>query len=80
MQTVSLASAKAHLSALIDAVEAGEDVLITRRGRAVARLIHEATPAEASPAFDFVSLRTFVDAQPMQGGGTVEAMRRDSRY
>jgi prevent-host-death family protein len=39
MKTVGLAEAKAQLSALLDAVEAGDEVLITRRGQAVARLI-----------------------------------------
>lgn len=39
MKTVGLAEAKAHLSALLDAVEAGDEVVITRRGQAVARLI-----------------------------------------
>ena len=37
MDTVSLAHAKAHLSALIDRVEAGETATITRRGKEVAR-------------------------------------------
>ncbi|MDR2093809.1 MAG: type II toxin-antitoxin system prevent-host-death family antitoxin [Azoarcus sp.] len=31
MQTVNIAEVKAHLSALLDAVEAGEEVIITRR-------------------------------------------------
>ena len=39
MKSVGLAEAKAHLSALLDAVEAGDEVVITRRGQAVARLI-----------------------------------------
>jgi prevent-host-death family protein len=38
MVTVSLAHAKAHLSELLDKVEAGEEVLITRHSRAVAQL------------------------------------------
>jgi antitoxin (DNA-binding transcriptional repressor) of toxin-antitoxin stability system len=38
MITVNLAHAKAHLSELLDKVEAGEEVVITRRGRAVAHL------------------------------------------
>jgi len=41
MKTVGLAEAKAHLSALLDAVEAGDEVVITRRGQAVARLVAE---------------------------------------
>jgi antitoxin (DNA-binding transcriptional repressor) of toxin-antitoxin stability system len=45
MQTVSVAQAKAHLSALLDAVAAGEEVVITRRGRPAARLKAE-QPAE----------------------------------
>ncbi len=42
MVTVSLAEAKTHLSDILDRVEAGETVVITRRGRPVARV----TPAE----------------------------------
>ncbi len=38
MLTVNLAHAKAHLSELLDKVEAGEEVVITRHGRATARL------------------------------------------
>ena len=33
MFTVNLAHAKAHLSELLDKVEAGEEVVITRHGR-----------------------------------------------
>ncbi|MBV9570113.1 MAG: type II toxin-antitoxin system prevent-host-death family antitoxin [Alphaproteobacteria bacterium] len=38
METVSLANAKAQLSKLIDRVETGEEVVITRHGRPVARV------------------------------------------
>jgi prevent-host-death family protein len=38
MFTVNLVQAKAHLSELLDKVEAGEEVIITRHGRAVARI------------------------------------------
>ena len=51
MKSVGLAEAKAHLSALLDAVEAGEEVVITRRGQAVARLVPDrgtAWPADPS--------------------------------
>jgi len=34
-----MTEAKAYLSALLDAVEAGDEVVINRRGQAVARLI-----------------------------------------
>ena len=41
MRMVGLAEAKAGLSALLDAVEAGEEVVITRRGQPVARVVRE---------------------------------------
>lgn len=41
MQQVQIAEAKAHLSALLERVEAGEEIIIARRGKPVARLIPE---------------------------------------
>jgi len=38
MITVTLAEAKTHLSHLLDQVEAGEEVVITRRGQPIARI------------------------------------------
>jgi len=38
MSMVSLAHAKAHLSHLLDQVEAGEEIVITRHGQPVARI------------------------------------------
>lgn len=52
MQTISVAHAKAHLSALLDAVQAGEEIVITRRGQPVARL-----QAEQPAAPDFSVFR-----------------------
>ena len=42
MIEVGAFEAKAHLSALLDKVKHGEEVLITKRGKAIARLV----PAE----------------------------------
>jgi prevent-host-death family protein len=39
MGPVSVYEAKTHLSRLLDAVEAGEEVVITRNGQPVARLV-----------------------------------------
>lgn len=41
MRHVQVAEAKAHLSALIELVEAGEEIVIARRGKPVARLVPE---------------------------------------
>ena len=39
MREVQAANAKTHLAQLLDAVERGETIIITRHGRPVARLI-----------------------------------------
>lgn len=39
MDPVSVYDAKTHLSRLLDAVQAGEEVVITRNGQPVARLV-----------------------------------------
>jgi prevent-host-death family protein len=39
MRTVGTFDAKTHLSALLEEVERGEEILITRHGKAVARLV-----------------------------------------
>lgn len=46
MVTVNLAQAKAHLSELLDKVEAGEEVVITRHGRPVAHVSPATRPKQ----------------------------------
>ena len=48
MQQVQIAEAKAHLSALIERVEAGEEIIIARRGKPVARLVRERGEAKSA--------------------------------
>ena len=54
MITLGVFEAKTHLSALIDKVAAGEEVLITKHGKPVARLVGaaDAERARAMEAFD----------------------------
>lgn len=74
MGTVNLAQAKAGLSALLNAVEAGEELVITRRGRPVARLIRETGKEEESE--DWVArLRLFHALQQGPAGSAVELLR-----
>ena len=62
MREVGAFEAKSKLGTLLDWVENGEEVLITRRGKAVARLV----PAE--PGFDRAKARRAAD-------GIIEARR-----
>lgn len=74
MGRVNLAEAKARLSALLDAVEAGEEVVITRRGRPVARLIRE-SDSDAESVDWVARLRRFHAHQPGPSGSAVELLR-----
>ena len=57
MLTVNLAQAKARLSELLDKVEAGHEVVITRRGRAIAHLSAAIRPKKPLPLRELASFR-----------------------
>lgn len=46
---MTAAEAKAHLSALLDRAASGEETIITRRGKPVARIAPLAKPAKLAP-------------------------------
>ncbi|MEI7951982.1 MAG: type II toxin-antitoxin system Phd/YefM family antitoxin [Synechococcaceae cyanobacterium ELA182] len=74
MRTVGLAEAKAQLSALLDAVEAGEEVVITRRGQPVARVVRDPGPGGTNP--DWIQqLRQLHGDQPGPAGSAVQLLR-----
>jgi prevent-host-death family protein len=62
MRTVSLAEAKAHLSELLNAVESGEEIVITRHGRAVARVSPPEKTKQLLPLTRLAALRKAVPA------------------
>ncbi len=45
MITIGAFEAKTHLSSLLDKVQAGEEIVITRHGKPVARMVPEAAVA-----------------------------------
>lgn len=81
MRSLNVAEAKAQLSALLDAVEAGEEVQTTRRGKPVARL----TAPQPAPgqSFNLSSFLAGTTQQPLhQGPGAdtfITTMRENSR-
>ncbi|MFT3851503.1 MAG: type II toxin-antitoxin system prevent-host-death family antitoxin [Ilumatobacteraceae bacterium] len=62
MTTVGAYEAKTHLSRLLDEVEAGATVTITRHGHPIARLVPAASAMSRSDAID--ALRTFRAGRP----------------
>jgi prevent-host-death family protein len=70
---VSVAEAKAHLSEILDRVETGEDVLITRRGAPVARLSGVDKPRRP---IDFARLKALRKRLPFQHESSADLIRR----
>ena len=79
MQTVTVAQAKARLSAILTHVERGGEVLITRRGQPVARLSRVQKPREP---IDFAGIDALRERQPMAKEPTLKLLRqmRDEGY
>jgi len=80
MTAVNLADAKAHLSELIDRVEAGGAINITRRGKPVARLTAAAGPRQPVDAELLRALTAGMPLQPVGAADLVRTMRDDDRY
>jgi prevent-host-death family protein len=79
MSAISLAEAKAHLSELIDRVEAGETIDITRRGKPVARLV----AAGQRKPIDLAELQALTAEMPWSSESAadlVRSMRDSDRY
>ena len=80
MTDVTVADAKAHLSALVSRAELGDHVRITRRGKPVAQI----TAVERTRAvIDVTALRALTKTmQPQADAGvtTVSQMREAARY
>jgi prevent-host-death family protein len=55
----TLVQAKARLSELLDKVEAGEEVVVTRHGRAVARILSAVHPKQPLPLDDLAAFARF---------------------
>ncbi|HTU09816.1 MAG TPA: type II toxin-antitoxin system prevent-host-death family antitoxin [Allosphingosinicella sp.] len=79
MDAINLADAKAHLSELVDRVEAGASIEITRRGKPVARLTSPAKPRKPIDAHQLQTL-TSTMRPAVPGEELVRSMRDDDRY
>lgn len=77
MAAINLADAKAHLSELVNKAETGEETIIMRRGKAVARLIPIAMPKKK-----FRTLAEFRATLPKADKSSVALIRelRDEGY
>ncbi len=80
MSEISLAVAKAHLSELVDRVEAGDSIDITRRGKRVARLSAAAPPRKPIDATLLQALTATMAPQDEGSAALVRSMRDTDRF
>lgn len=81
MATIGAFAAKTHLSELLDRVEAGEEIVITRRGAPVAKLV------PLAPARERKEIRALIDeikrdrkGRDLGGVSVKELVREGRRY
>ncbi|MCJ2124879.1 type II toxin-antitoxin system Phd/YefM family antitoxin [Methylobacterium sp. J-077] len=80
MDAVTLADAKTHLSALVDRVEAGDSIDITRRGKPVARLTAVTKPRRPIDLARLQALTATLPPQSDNAADLVRSMRDGDRY
>lgn len=76
MGSYSVAEVKAQLSAILAAVERGENVVITKRGQPVARITRE---TQGDTAIDWAVIDKFRDGL-RNSKASVTALRKRARY
>jgi prevent-host-death family protein len=76
MMQVTVAEAKTQLSSLLDAVEAGQAVVITRRGKPIAELVPRCTVRDLLPQLE--TLRASLPEQLCSSVDTIRALRDES--
>ena len=67
MGTVGIYDAKAKLSQLVEEVRAGGEVVITKRGKPVARLVAPEAPRKSSPARAAKRIRALCERLNIRG-------------
>ncbi|MES3100665.1 type II toxin-antitoxin system Phd/YefM family antitoxin [Sphingomonas faeni] len=83
MDSINIADLKDELDRLIDRLEAGEAVQITRNGRPFARVTPEAPPLPRRKPIDVDGLEALAKSlpyDPTSARDLVRQMRDDSRY
>ena len=64
MRSIQAAEAKTHLSSLLDEVERGETIVITRHGKPIARIVPEADSRQARIARAMADIEEFRKTMP----------------
>lgn len=79
MRTIGAYEAKTHLSRLLDDVERGESITITKRGVAVALLMPANRARQVSVDDAIAGLRTFRSEHRLEPGETIRSLIEEGR-
>lgn len=79
MDTINLADAKSHLSELVDRVQAGDSIAITRRGKTVACLVAASRPRKQIDKAMLEAFTATLPPQPADAAALVRSMRDGDR-
>jgi prevent-host-death family protein len=78
MESISVKQARQKFARLVDRAQRGASVMITRRGKRVAKLTPVAEPpSEGMP--DLTQFRASL-GKPKRRGATIKELRNDQRY
>jgi prevent-host-death family protein len=76
MGAYTVAEVKAHLSAILEAVANGEEVVVTKRGKPVARILPE---KQNLATIDWAKIDAFRNSL-RKGKASVSQLRKQARY
>jgi prevent-host-death family protein len=78
MRRVSVREARENFRSLLDDVAAGEEILVVRRGKPIARLVPAGEEGKRLPALD--DFRSSIEVRGGTLGEELAAARREERY
>ncbi len=78
MRTVSVREARQKLKTLLDDVAAGEEIVLVRRGKAVARLVPAGAAVQCLPSL--ADFRHSIELRGTTLGEELTAAREEERY
>jgi prevent-host-death family protein len=77
MREIQSSEAKTHLPQLLDAVERGETIVITRHGRAIARIVPEIDQRQAETLKAMARIDAFRETMPRLSIAEIRSARRE---
>ena len=80
MRQVGVYDAKTHLARLLDEVERGETVTITRHGRPIAKLVPVSGPSKRTVEETIEAMREFRKRHPLRGLKIKDLIEEGRRY